>query len=400
MGSTAPIASRRQSAWRLAGLVACTLFAVACGVRAALPPEPEAARAGTTAAAGRAAETSAAAVTGASGATSGATGLDAATPAADGHTHTPTPPVTEPRGTTPSATAAAAASTAPAPAPAASAPLAADSGAATTPPRVSSGSVDLTRLPIGDGKVASSPVAGSVYACQRTFNGGGAFRDGPWIRSDGTFDYTAKLAVSGSRRLESAFSAQLSGMTRTLSGNGVPAHALGQFPVSPSDPAYQYDRNPNTIRTTSLRYSVPARPEVAAQPSCLPMGAIGVMTTGVVIFNALDAMGRDAVAHEILDACGGHPERSGQYHYHDQAPCIDDPGTGHSALIGYALDGFGIFGRRGEDGLPLANVDLDACHGHTHAVPWDGGTAVMYHYHATYEYPYTLGCYRGTPVRR
>jgi len=22
----------------------------------------------------------------------------------------------------------------------------------------------------------------------------------------------------------------------------------------------------------------------------------------------------------------------------------------------------------------------------------------MYHYHATYEYPYTLGCFRGTPI--
>jgi hypothetical protein len=121
--------------------------------------------------------------------------------------------------------------------------------------------------------------------------------------------------------------------------------------------------------------------------------------TGGVFFNALDAMGRDAVAHEILDGCGGHPERSGQYHYHDQAPCLDDPGRDHSALIGYAFDGFGIFGRRGEEGRPLRNADLDACHGHTHAIPWDGQVAAMYHYHATYEYPYTLGCYRGTPAR-
>ena len=34
---------------------------------------------------------------------------------------------------------------------------------------------------------------------------------------------------------------------------------------------------------------------------------------------------------------------------------------------------------------------LDACHGH---VGPDGG----YHYHATSGYPYTVGCYRGTPV--
>jgi hypothetical protein len=269
---------------------------------------------------------------------------------------------------------------------------------ASTTPGAAATTIDLTRLPIGDSKVSTVPAVGSVFACQRSFGGGGAFRDGPWIRSDGTFDYTAKLAVAGARRLGGEFNAMLSGGTRLLTGNGLPAHALGQFPVAASDPAYQYDRNPNTIRAMSLRYAVPAEPQAAASPSCLPMGAVGVMTTGVVFFNALDALGRDAVAHEILDACGGHPERTGQYHYHDQAPCIEDAGSGHSALIGYAFDGFGIFGRRGEGGQLLTNRDLDACHGHTHAIPWDHRSVVMYHYHATYEYPYTLGCYRGTPM--
>ena len=35
--------------------------------------------------------------------------------------------------------------------------------------------------------------------------------------------------------------------------------------------------------------------------------------------------------------------------------------------------------------------DLDACHGHKHKV---GGRRV-YHYHATREFPYTLGCFSG-----
>ena len=62
-----------------------------------------------------------------------------------------------------------------------------------------------------------------------------------------------------------------------------------------------------------------------------------------------------------------------------------------------ATDGFGIYGNRGETGAALMNADLDACHGHTHAILWDGVMVMMYHYHATKEYPYTLGCYRGTP---
>lgn len=207
-----------------------------------------------------------------------------------------------------------------------------------------------------------------------------------------------KIAVGGAVPLFTReFAITSTDATRVVSGNGLPPHPAGTFPVAPADPAYQYDRNPNAIRAQAVRYSFPAQPIVAAQPSCLPMGAIGVMANGVVFFNAIDALGRDAVAHEILDRCGGHPERSGQYH--DQATCVDDAGGGHSALIGYALDGFWLFGHRGEDGVVVTNAELDACHGHTHAIEWDGRSVVLYHYHATYEYPYTLGCYRGAPVR-
>jgi hypothetical protein len=113
--------------------------------------------------------------------------------------------------------------------------------------------------------------------------------------------------------------------------------------------------------------------------------------------NALDAAGRDAIAHEVQDACQGHPQQAGVYHYHALTPCLDEGETGHSRLVGYALDGFGLFGHRGENGAALTNRDLDRCHGHRHAVEWDGGTATLYHYHATWEYPYTVGCLRGVP---
>jgi len=106
------------------------------------------------------------------------------------------------------------------------------------------------------------------------------------------------------------------------------------------------------------------------------------------------------VAHEARDHCQGHPERTGQYHYHSLTGCLDDGGSGHSALMGYAFDGFGVDGPRGEDGAELSDADLDACHGHTHTITWDGHTAEMYHYHATAEYPYTLGCFKGQPNRQ
>ena len=66
--------------------------------------------------------------------------------------------------------------------------------------------------------------------------------------------------------------------------------------------------------------------------------------------------------------------------------------------MGYALDGFGIYGNLSTGGVPMTNATLDACHGHTHAVMFHGTMQVIYHYHATTEFPYTLGCYKGTPI--
>ena len=44
----------------------------------------------------------------------------------------------------------------------------------------------------------------------------------------------------------------------------------------------------------------------------------------------------------LLDECGGHRE---QYHYHESASCLYNLSSpGHSALIGYAEDGKGIYG--------------------------------------------------------
>src|SRR3546814_15494842 len=63
--------------------------------------------------------------------------------------------------------------------------------------------------------------------------------------------------------------------------------------------------------------------------------------------------------------------------YHSVSDCAtDDHGDGHSDLVGYAFDGFGIFGHYGEDGETLTNDDLDECHGHTHEIEGDGRTEI------------------------
>ena len=262
--------------------------------------------------------------------------------------------------------------------------------------------VSPTTLPLGDGKVTTSePKRGWIYSCRPAAGGGpGAQVDGPWIQSS-TWDSTQKIDISGSVKWRSTTAFRTAASELKITGNALPKHRTGVFPIRTTEPAYQYDRNPNAIRAQTLAYALPSAPKVTAKPTCVEMGPIGVMLTGAVLFNGVDEAGRDAVAHEIQDRCHGHPQQSGQYHYHSLSPCAaaGTSKTAHSKLVGYALDGFGVFGLRGERGGLLTNADLDVCHGHTHAILWRDKRTRMFHYHATLEYPYAIGCFRGTPVR-
>lgn len=46
----------------------------------------------------------------------------------------------------------------------------------------------------------------------------------------------------------------------------------------------------------------------------------------------------------------------------------------------------------------MRTADLDACHGHKHKIRYQGRKAKLFHYHATGEYPYTVGCLRGGAI--
>jgi hypothetical protein len=257
---------------------------------------------------------------------------------------------------------------------------------------------NLTALPLGDGKVSQSPKVGWIWACHINPQAGGAQQVGPWINTArGTYDVTAKAVVPGQVNWPSQFKLSVLQDQRVFSSNDLPSHATGTFPVPSNSDAYRYDRNPNSIATQTMQVTLPLWPTLAAQATCAP-GAIGFLLSGAVLFNALDAPGRDAVAHETQDACQGHPQESGVYHYHSLSNCVPDKRepSGHSALVGYLLDGFGIYGPHGEKGQALSSQDLDECHGHTHTIMWEGKQVSMYHYHATPDFPYTAGCLRGS----
>ncbi len=258
---------------------------------------------------------------------------------------------------------------------------------------------EIATMPLGDGRVSAEPKQGYVYSCQSRFNPNApaASVNGPWIEGD-RWTRANKPQVEGKVSWpNSQISIAVEGNHRVVRSNNLPNHATGEFPIRPGTEAYQYDRNPNHIGAQDILLSLPARPKIASSPTCVPMGMIGFAVSGVAIYNALDARGRDAPAHEIQDLCNGHPERSSQYHYHDWSPCLE--GKDRDAPVGWILDGFPILGPVDSSGKRYTDADLDACHGMTGPVNIGGTTVTMYHYRFTDEYPYTIGCFKGTPLQ-
>jgi hypothetical protein len=166
--------------------------------------------------------------------------------------------------------------------------------------------------------------------------------------------------------------------------DGIPNHPTAEFPNK---------NNPNRIQQQNYAFRIPRNPKKADKMTPLPMGPIGVAVNGIPFYNPYNAEGNDAVSGlyaEVFDSCCGHPDQLGRYHYHKYPACLKSPfqdkAGEHSPLIGYAFDGYAIYGLLGENGkFP---TDLDTCNGHTDK---ERG----YHYHATKKFPYILGGYRG-----
>ncbi len=262
---------------------------------------------------------------------------------------------------------------------------------------------DTTKLPIGTSKVTlTGPTADGLYACNGGLpNGGGAHAAGPWLdEAAGTWDLSKKISVEGDVAWPMAsYSEVIDGDTRLITSNGLPVDEhTGTFPIASNDPAYAYDRNPNRIASNDVKVSLSMTPTTAAAPKGLGKGRIGIMKNGVSMFAPLDERNRDAVAYETQDSCDGHPQQSSVYHYHDVPSCLRNAAMGPSTVVGFAYDGFPIVVERNAAGELPTNADLDACHGRSSPIELDGKVVDSYHYSETYEFPYFVGCFTGTPI--
>ncbi len=196
---------------------------------------------------------------------------------------------------------------------------------------------------------------------------------------------------------------------------------------------------PNALVEQDFTWEITLNPEVAPEPTDIPiLGLVGFTVNGQPFFSpnegpqpADEAWG-DPVYNQIMDECLGHTAFS--YHYHAlvercliQSGVVDEPWSNPappedtpSPILAFAYDGFPIYGARGcvdedcgevvEYKSSWVQIDdpkqdawdayeyqandapdhLDRCNGHY-------GPKGDYHYHATAEFPYIIGCYAGTP---
>lgn len=266
---------------------------------------------------------------------------------------------------------------------------------ATAPEALPIGSELADSYPLGDGKyVTSSPKQGYIYLCHIATGGGGAEGNASWIHGS-SWSPSEKVAVEGNVSWpDASYAMTVSGATRSITGNGLPTdHASGVFPIQKSDPAYQFDANPNSIKAQAYDFSLPAYPAAALAPDCI-FGEVGIMNDGVALFDGFDAEYRDAVAHETQDAWEAHPDEAGVYHYHGfETGYLNDS---VSTVVGFAFDGFPITGGRLPSGNYVVSADLDECHGMTSTITLDGKQVSTYHYVLTPDFPYSVACFHGT----
>ena len=198
-----------------------------------------------------------------------------------------------------------------------------------------------------------------------------------------------------------------SGMTVTQSNgqikiiaNGIPNHKRDAQYAVPKAGVVVPDASTATIaddptKAQNYDFVITTTPQYLTTTTSAPLGSIGIMISGSVLFNPYEGDGNtvamannfsltDASGNKVwfVDSCSGHPTPlQGEYHYHGLSSCVTsevDTPDGPSHIVGLALDGFPIYGAKDIDGKAVPVSSLDECNGITSATPeFPNG---IYHY--------------------
>jgi hypothetical protein len=237
----------------------------------------------------------------------------------------------------------------------------------------------------------------------------------------------------------------IEGEKRIVESNGIPDHMTGLFPNA---------NDPFGIRAQSHRYQMPSSPQPNVNYSVMGVREFGVALNGVPFDPAgpfykgdqtsgweFEPLKSAIGAHLGVDTNNAHTQPNGAYHYHGLPIALyqrlltqvgDE--SKHMILVGWAADGFPIYGRYGHSNpkdstSPLRAMrssyrlkqgnrppapggqyngdfiqdyeyaaglgDLDECNGRFGVTPeFPQG---IYHYYLTDEFPVIPRNFRGTP---
>ncbi|MEL6681688.1 MAG: YHYH protein [Pseudomonadota bacterium] len=130
--------------------------------------------------------------------------------------------------------------------------------------------------------------------------------------------------------------------------------------------------------------------------------ALGVAVNGVPIYDytgggemSVEDLAHHQAQHDTfqtgqLDICGGHAGRGDDYHYHVTPTCMIEQmeNAGPNAIIGWAFDGYPIYGDVNPDGSIIPEDALDVCNGQL-------DDTFGYRYHTSVDAPYIVQCLMG-----
>ncbi len=216
--------------------------------------------------------------------------------------------------------------------------------------------------------------------------------------SDPAITTTSTAVPDVYKKIYGASSVTTDGTYIIIKTNGLPDHTSAYYATNnllyatfsgTTFGGYTFAKNPNSISSQTLTFKIPMDPKVAVNHAATPMGSIGISINGIPFFNQY-AAGGNPVTNEIagFDQWWGHPQNSGQYHYHVEPKYLTTVKATKSALLGFLLDGFPVYGPE-ENGKILVSTDLDTYHGHIGATT--EYTNGIYHYHITTDAPYLNG---------
>ena len=209
-------------------------------------------------------------------------------------------------------------------------------------------------------------------------------KGGIWLENGNVYDvdgaFVKNLASFYNNTTWQMYNTSTGAITKTLTQADCQAAANPN--VGAAYKNYCVECLPSYVSTLTKTIYIPVTPVKLTSPISFGMGpgSSGPSIRGIafngVVFDAPAPKNAILGAYTLapFDDAGGHINMGAGYHYHAATGLSKKivQADGHAAMIGYALDGFGIYERLSAGGTEY--TDLDASRGHSDATRG-------YHYH-------------------